>query len=55
MTRKDYVLLARVLREGQDADENAAQIANRLARALKSDNPAFDADRFRAAFNGPVR
>jgi hypothetical protein len=56
MSRKDYALIARALREARDeAVRNAASpsaftalefAAQVLANALKDDNPGFDRTRF---------
>jgi len=53
MTKKDYVLLARVLGEATAADcrtreEVLQEVTRLLVWDLKSDNPQFDATRFRA-------
>lgn len=56
MTRKDYELIARALKEARmhairsDAEEGGGfwlrVVASELALALASDNPRFDRDRF---------
>ena len=49
MTRKDYELIAKVLRENQDFDgvvSPRAQIAVALATELQKDNPRFSPARF---------
>lgn len=49
MTRKDYVKIARVIRESSDATgymEAYEDLARRHAVELKSDNPRFDTVRF---------
>jgi hypothetical protein len=54
MTRKHYLLIAQAMKE-EKPDSNiacAVQWVNdleALCRALRSDNPAFNADRFLAA------
>ena len=45
MTRRDYELLARTLRE----DNAPAHTVGAIARALQRDNPRFDVERFMAA------
>lgn len=54
MTRKDYVLIARALRESKEAATPEQQgalvdLTERLTVALKEDNPRFAAGTFRAA------
>lgn len=55
MTKKDYELIANAIREElQDTSHYAAVLftANRIAKALATDNPRFDPVRFRAACVG---
>ena len=59
MTKKDYILLARVLKQARQAlegrlmaDETIAVIAYDLCYALKQDNPRFDKERFLEAALG---
>lgn len=56
MSRKDYVMLARVIRSNKvlnAADPNASEavddLAKDIASALYSDNPNFNRERFLAA------
>lgn len=56
MTRKDYIEIAKVLRNAKEevlADQGRIgtirQIALELCSVLKSDNPRFDKDRFLTA------
>jgi hypothetical protein len=52
MSRKDYVLIAESLRYARCSDTDARTIdhvAECLARALATDNPRFNADRFLTA------
>lgn len=48
MTKKDYVLIARVLRECADTAVGKG-IAKRMAEELKRDNGAFRRDTFLSA------
>jgi hypothetical protein len=56
MTRKDYVLLAQALKESRTimlgSRETVDAIAAHLAIVLKTDNHAFDPDRFVRAVQG---
>jgi len=45
MTRKDYVRIAEVLREGQASKE----LVEGFTQMLKTDNARFDVGRFKAA------
>ncbi len=56
MTRRDYVLIADVLKElGEDAAQcfddpcDRVRIAMKFAERLGNDNPRFDTDRFMTA------
>ena len=56
MTRKDYVLIAQILKQnskdfiaGEDGFAVIQIIAKQLADALETDNPRFDRDRFLVA------
>ena len=56
MTRKDYVMIADILRnnredfiEGEDGFTVIEIIANQMASALQADNPRFDRARFLTA------
>jgi hypothetical protein len=49
MSRKDYILIANVLKGAKDPGRD---IVMDMARALKSDNPAFNVDHFIAVVNG---
>lgn len=60
MTKKDYELIAAAFAEARDemADHpgriaGSAQVARRLASALRSTNPRFDRDRFLTACGLP--
>lgn len=58
MTRKDYQLIADVIKVERNASRGAAKlavetVAASMAIALKRDNPRFDADRFLAACGIP--
>ena len=62
MTRKDYELIARELREGMRSHRVSHQaerwtyheIALRLADALAAENPRFDRDKFILACGWPA-
>ena len=45
MTRKDYIRIAEVLREGQVSE----RLVENFAHMLKADNARFDTERFKAA------
>jgi hypothetical protein len=45
MTRKDYVRIAEVLREGHASEG----LVKSFAQMLKADNPCFDSERFKTA------
>lgn len=61
MTKKDYELIARVLKHGNDSVKNAMDInpitggdmintiSNYMANELKKDNPRFNRDMFMVA------
>ncbi len=53
MTKKDFTLIARTIREQRDGSDLMNIQANRFARAfareLRSTNPLFDTERFLAA------
>lgn len=54
MTRKDYVLIAKVIADivsdfGQEEPVQPSLIAEELADALAGDNPNFDRERFLTA------
>ena len=53
MTRKDYILIARVLADLVDAEPHKKHsvtiLARRFALAFETDNPSFDYDRFMSA------
>lgn len=63
MTRKDYVLIAKAISDAldtlddapnavelmEDAQASISILIDQLAKALATDNPRFDADRFRLA------
>ena len=42
MTRKDYILIARVIRESSSIEE----IIKKFCEELKRENPAFNKERF---------
>ena len=48
MTRKDYVRIAEVLREGQASDG----LIDEFVHMFKTDNARFDVGRFKAACKG---
>lgn len=55
MTRKDYELIARTIREEKDLRDNAfasatlRTLTSRFAGVLATDNPRFDPGRFTSA------
>lgn len=51
MTKKDYVLVARVISEDLTYGALRRQTAERLADAFEKDNPRFDRKRFLSACN----
>lgn len=51
MTRRDYTLIAEVLRVNYQPTEAYAALIDDMAANLASTNPRFDADRFVAACN----
>jgi len=51
MTRRDYILLARVLRDLVPKDNPAIQM---IADALAQDNPRFNRDHFLAMVRGEL-
>ena len=52
MTRKDYILIARVLQDTYYAAPGV--VVQAMAAALAADNPNFDSDRFIVAATSPV-
>jgi hypothetical protein len=50
MTKKDYVLIAKAIKDAQEfyphGDSRSYSIACYLSDALETDNPAFDRSRF---------
>lgn len=52
MTRKDYILIAKAIKDASSAPGFAARnsfVTHALADALAKDNPRFDRDRFMKA------
>lgn len=55
MTRKDYIVIAEAIKDALSYDANehersmAQNIANRIAIAMRADNPRFDRERFMTA------
>lgn len=58
MTRKDYVLIARAIRQARneydDIPIGISCVTLHLANALERDNPRFDRDRFISAATGDI-
>lgn len=54
MSRKDYVAVARVVREAAMPGETRAHLVARLVTVFADDNPRFSPSRFRTACE-PVR
>lgn len=46
MTKKDYILIAEVIRGTNTSQKTRREIAYELAERLQKDNPRFDRDRF---------
>lgn len=61
MTKKDYILIASILKAerehpasgGQAVQNTVKRLAGAFARALRQDNPRFDVDRFLDACGVP--
>jgi len=59
MTKKDYVMIARIINFATDAEHEALvskdSLVDQLVVSLTEDNPRFDAERFRRACNGGTK
>jgi len=49
MTKKDYILLARVIKKSSGKSYAICELVKELCEELKKDNSKFDSDRFLTA------